>query len=200
MHLNYADFGRLSLSSPFSPKVARQFHMQGMSYKYIRAVPQPELSPPWYKIPLLLYQEPPVQFSVVRQRGTPPASHRIPPLLLYQEPPAYFNVVRQRGPSPESHNMPPLLPLHPEAPAYLPLPSPLYLEPTAIPDISVVSQAESESESREALLQLANQSAYSANVYSSLEEFFFTPGRPGRCRQCFLCRKTAGARRILSQP
>jgi len=36
---SYADFAWLDLSSPFWPKVAGQFHMQGMSYKYIRAIP-----------------------------------------------------------------------------------------------------------------------------------------------------------------
>ena len=34
-----ADFAWLDLSSPFWPKVAAQFHMGGMSYKYICAVP-----------------------------------------------------------------------------------------------------------------------------------------------------------------
>lgn len=43
VHFSYADFARLSLSCPFSPEVAAQFHMQGMSYKYIRAVSLPEL-------------------------------------------------------------------------------------------------------------------------------------------------------------
>src|SRR5207249_3257959 len=37
-----ADFGWLDLSSPFWPKVAAQFHLQGMGYKYIRAVPENE--------------------------------------------------------------------------------------------------------------------------------------------------------------
>ncbi|HEY2626291.1 MAG TPA: hypothetical protein VGI41_06020 [Candidatus Udaeobacter sp.] len=39
---SYADFAWLDLSSPFWPKVAGQFHMQGMSYKYIRAIPENE--------------------------------------------------------------------------------------------------------------------------------------------------------------
>jgi hypothetical protein len=37
-----AEFGWLDLSSPFWPKVAAQLNMQGMSYKYIRAVPENE--------------------------------------------------------------------------------------------------------------------------------------------------------------
>jgi hypothetical protein len=35
--LSYAEFARLDLPSPFWPKVAARFQMQGMSYKYIRA-------------------------------------------------------------------------------------------------------------------------------------------------------------------
>jgi hypothetical protein len=38
--LRDADFAWLDLSSPFWPKVAAGFHMQGMSYKYIRAAPK----------------------------------------------------------------------------------------------------------------------------------------------------------------
>jgi len=237
VHFNYADFARLSLSSPFSPKVAHQFHMQGMSYKYIRAVPQPESSPAWHNIPpLVLYQEPPAYFSVVPQSRPSPGSHTIPPLLLYSlssEPPAHFSVVPQhgsspgshkipllsplylqspayfsmvprRGPSLGSHKTPPVLPLYPEPPAYIravpqpePSPSPykippipLYPEPPAY--ISAVSQPEPESESREALLNLANQSVYSADVYSSLEQFFLRQGdrtyadevfTEGKCRE-----------------
>jgi len=181
VRFNYADFTRLSLSSPFSPKVARQFHMQGMSYKYIRAVPSPEresnssvvphraypLSPAStgpHKIPLLspLYLEPPAYFTVVRQPRPLPASHKIPPLLLYQEPPAYFNMVPQRGPSPRPHKT-----------AY----------------INAVSQPEPESESREALLQLANESAYSADVYSSLEEFFLRQGYRADADKAFIAGK-----------
>jgi len=85
--LSYADFGALILVNTVWPKVAAQFHMQGMSYKYIRAV----------------------------------------------------------------------------------------------------------------LLTLADQSAYSADVYSKLEEFFLRQGYRGRCRQSIHCRKSSGARRILSQ-
>ena len=40
--LSYADFGALSLVNTVWPKVAGQFHMQGMSYKYIRAVREDE--------------------------------------------------------------------------------------------------------------------------------------------------------------
>ena len=36
---SYADFAWINLSNTVWPKVAAQFHMQGMSYKYIRAVP-----------------------------------------------------------------------------------------------------------------------------------------------------------------
>jgi hypothetical protein len=36
---SYSDFAWLDLSSASRPKVAAQFYMQGMSYKYIRAVP-----------------------------------------------------------------------------------------------------------------------------------------------------------------
>ena len=40
---NYADFAWLDLSKTVLPKVAAKFHMQGMSYKYIRAAPnEPE--------------------------------------------------------------------------------------------------------------------------------------------------------------
>ncbi len=95
--LSYADFGALILVNTVWPKVAAQFHMQGMSYKYIRAVP---------------------------------------------------------GNEPKSHT---------------------------------------------ALLTLADQSAYSADVYSKLEEFFLRQGYRGRCRQSIHCRKSSGARRILSQ-
>jgi hypothetical protein len=35
---SYSDFAWLDLSSRFGPKAAAQFHMQGMTYKYIRAV------------------------------------------------------------------------------------------------------------------------------------------------------------------
>src|SRR6266478_9250892 len=38
----YADLARLDLSSSVLPKVAAQFRMQGMIYKYIRAVPKNE--------------------------------------------------------------------------------------------------------------------------------------------------------------
>lgn len=36
--LNYTDFALLDLSSAFWPKIAAQFQMHGMSYKYVRAV------------------------------------------------------------------------------------------------------------------------------------------------------------------
>ena len=39
---DYADFAWLDLSSSFRPTAAAPFHMQGMSYKYIRAVPDNE--------------------------------------------------------------------------------------------------------------------------------------------------------------
>lgn len=39
---SYADFAWLDLSNPFWPKVTALFHMQGMSYKYIRAVRENE--------------------------------------------------------------------------------------------------------------------------------------------------------------
>src|SRR5439155_1429064 len=39
---SYAEFAWLNLSSAFWPKVAAQFHMQGMSYKYVRAAPATE--------------------------------------------------------------------------------------------------------------------------------------------------------------
>jgi uncharacterized protein YjbI with pentapeptide repeats len=42
-NFNYADFAWLDLSKTVCPKVAAKFHMQGMSYKYIRAAPnEPE--------------------------------------------------------------------------------------------------------------------------------------------------------------
>lgn len=40
MDFRYADFAWLDLSSPSSPVVAAELHMQGMSYKYIRAAPK----------------------------------------------------------------------------------------------------------------------------------------------------------------
>jgi uncharacterized protein YjbI with pentapeptide repeats len=40
--LSYADFVALSLVNTVWPKIAGQFHMQGMSYKYIRAVREDE--------------------------------------------------------------------------------------------------------------------------------------------------------------
>jgi hypothetical protein len=43
VNFNYADFAWLDLSKTAWPKVAGKFHMQGMSYKYIRAAPsEPE--------------------------------------------------------------------------------------------------------------------------------------------------------------
>jgi uncharacterized protein YwqG len=43
VNFNYADFAWLDLSKTVWPKVAAKFHMQGMSYKYIRAAPnEPE--------------------------------------------------------------------------------------------------------------------------------------------------------------
>ena len=43
VNFNYADFAWLNLSKTVWPKVAAKFHMQGMSYKYIRAAPnEPE--------------------------------------------------------------------------------------------------------------------------------------------------------------
>ena len=43
VNFNYADFAWLDLSNTVWPKVADKFHMQGMSYKYIRAAPnEPE--------------------------------------------------------------------------------------------------------------------------------------------------------------
>ena len=43
VNFNYADFAWLDLSKTVWPKVAGKFHMQGMSYKYIRAAPnEPE--------------------------------------------------------------------------------------------------------------------------------------------------------------
>lgn len=43
VNFNYADFAWLDLSKTVCPKVAAKFHMQGMSYKYIRAAPnEPE--------------------------------------------------------------------------------------------------------------------------------------------------------------
>ena len=39
VNFSYADFASLNLSNAIWPKVAAQFQMQGMSYKYIRAVP-----------------------------------------------------------------------------------------------------------------------------------------------------------------
>ena len=167
VRFNYADFARLSLSCPFLPTVAAQFHMQGMSYKYIRAVPQPEPSPGSHTTQLLLYSlspEPPASFRVVPPQPKPfPRSHTIPPRLapLYLEVPASFRVVPQPKPSPGSHITPLRL-------------DPLYLEVPA--SFRPVSQPEPESESREALLQLADMSAYSADVYSRLEQFFLGQG------------------------
>jgi uncharacterized protein YjbI with pentapeptide repeats len=45
VNFRYADFAWLNLSSASWPKVAAQFSMQGMSYKYIRAVPGPGNEP-----------------------------------------------------------------------------------------------------------------------------------------------------------
>jgi uncharacterized protein YjbI with pentapeptide repeats len=84
---SYADFTALDLSSPFWPKVAAQFHIQRMSYKYIRAGP---------------------------------------------------------GNEPESHT---------------------------------------------ALLKLADQSAYTADVYSNLEEFFLRQGYRGDADRAFIAGK-----------
>ena len=43
VNFNYADFAWLDLSKTVWPKVAAKFHMQGMSYKYLRAAPnEPE--------------------------------------------------------------------------------------------------------------------------------------------------------------
>ena len=43
VNFNYADFAWLDLSKTVLPKVADKFHMQGMSYKYVRAAPnEPE--------------------------------------------------------------------------------------------------------------------------------------------------------------
>ena len=43
VNLNYADFAWLDLSNAVWPKAAAKFHMQGMSYKYLRAAPnEPE--------------------------------------------------------------------------------------------------------------------------------------------------------------
>jgi len=43
VNFNYADFAWLDLSKTLWPKVAGKFHLQGMSYKYIRAAPnEPE--------------------------------------------------------------------------------------------------------------------------------------------------------------
>ena len=43
VNLNYADFAWLDLSNTVWPKAAAKFHMQGMSYKYLRAAPnEPE--------------------------------------------------------------------------------------------------------------------------------------------------------------
>jgi hypothetical protein len=43
VNFNYADFAWLDLSKTVLPKVAAKFHMQGLSYKYIRAAPnEPE--------------------------------------------------------------------------------------------------------------------------------------------------------------
>ena len=40
---SYSEFAWLDLSSPFWPKAAPKFHMQGMNYKYVRAAPnEPE--------------------------------------------------------------------------------------------------------------------------------------------------------------
>src|SRR5438132_61069 len=83
-----ADFAWLDLSSPFWPKVAAQFHMGGMSYKYICAVPE-----------------------------------------------------------------------------------------------------RNESESHKALLKLANQSTYTADVYSNLEEFFLRQGYRGDADRAFIAGK-----------
>jgi uncharacterized protein YjbI with pentapeptide repeats len=46
VNFSYADFAWLQVSSPFWPKVAAQFQMQGMSYRYIRAVPGNEGNEP----------------------------------------------------------------------------------------------------------------------------------------------------------
>ena len=45
VNFRYADFAWLNLSNASWPKVAAQFSMQGMSYKYIRAVPGPGNEP-----------------------------------------------------------------------------------------------------------------------------------------------------------
>ena len=43
VNLNYADYAWLDLSNTVWPKAAAKFHMQGMSYKYLRAAPnEPE--------------------------------------------------------------------------------------------------------------------------------------------------------------
>src|SRR6185295_7415771 len=39
VNFNYADFAWLDLSKSVLPKIADKFHMQGMSYKYVRAAP-----------------------------------------------------------------------------------------------------------------------------------------------------------------
>ena len=51
---SYADFAWLDLSSPSWLSVAAQLHMQGMSYKYVRAVPHNEHEPESHKALLKL--------------------------------------------------------------------------------------------------------------------------------------------------
>ena len=179
VRFNYADFARLSLSSPFSPKVARQFHMQGMRYKYIRAVPQPEPSPRSARLP---QPKPSPRSTIIPWRAYPlypasPGLHVIPLRLspLHREPEAFIRAVLQPESSPGSHMIPLRL-------------SPTHRRTAAL--INAVSQPELESESREALLQLANQSAYSADVYSSLEEFFLRQGDRGDADKAFIAGKS----------
>ena len=179
VRFNYADFARLSLSSPFSPKVARQFHMQGMRYKYIRAVPQPEPSPRSARLP---QPKPFPRSTIIPWRAYPlypasPGLHVIPLRLspLHREPEAFIRAVLQPESSPGSHMIPLRL-------------SPTHRRTAAL--INAVSRPELESESREALLQLANQSAYSADVYSSLEEFFLRQGDRGDADKAFIAGKS----------
>jgi hypothetical protein len=155
VHFSYADFARLSLSCPFSPEVAAQFHMQGMSYKYIRAVSLPEL-------PLGLEYIPKFpQFEIS------PVLRKIP---LYPLPAYIPKFPRFKFEPMQDPRLMILYPGYRGVPAYLVRPV-TFQSPSYVPAI-----LESESESPEELLKLADWSAYSADVYSNLEGFFLRRG------------------------
>ena len=166
VNFNYADVARLSLSSP-SLTVPEQFHMQGMSYKYIRVV-QRDRCPPGSLSPLLLYSLNPKASAVSPRLYLP--NFRLQPPCLLPHPmyaaaaaPVVGDVGGQSVPTLLSRFTPDLGRREIQSRLY-----PVFVQT----GFDASSQPEPESESRGALLQLAKQSAYSADVYGRLEEFF----------------------------